>query len=159
MPIAKGVFDLYRELLGGGAVVRLYVDAQGNHGRGPYNLPDGSCEYVAPAIQLFKKTFRGMPPAAYQEFKFSKRAEYLFSDGATIEIDDVGGLYETLGPNPPRFAYVVDRNLGDPLRLFVDGFVYDSTIIVPSGFRYEPIQTILEAGDSPETIRTEFGLP
>ena len=156
MPTAKGVFNLYDELVAGGASVRLVAGATADHGRGFFNLSDGSPEYLHPAITLFKKAYQGSPLPNYQEFKFRFPAKYTLADGALIEVDDTGGLYEQIGPSPLT-QYVADIDLMDPTRLFVDGFTYDGTIVVPSGFRYEPIQSELEAGVSPETIRATYG--
>lgn len=158
MPTAKGMFNLYEELDAGGASVRLLTAASGDHGRGIYNLPDGTPEYLDQAIVLFKKAYLGTPLPNYQEFKFARKAEYTFADGAIIEVDDDGTLYEQLGP-APRTSYVVDYPLSDPDRLYVDGFVYNGSIIVASGFRYEPLQTELESGLSPVSVRTMYGLP
>ena len=158
MPVAKGVFTLYDELVTGGASVKLVAAATGDHGRGTFNLPDGSPEYLDAAITLFKKAYIGSPLPNYQEFKFRYPAKFTFADGAIIEIDDIGGLYEQIGPSP-LIEYVTDINVMDPTRLFVDGFTYDGSIVVPSGFRYEPIQTDLEMGLSPETVRGIYGLP
>lgn len=158
-PTAKGVIDLYQELDAGGATVRLLLGAQDGHGRGSYNLADGSPAYVGEAIGLFKSAFQGSPPANYQEFKFRRDARYTAQQGASIPIDDQGALYEQLGPGSGKKRFVTTVDTGASTKLFVDGFVYDVVIDVASGFRYEPVQTDFENGLRPSDVQLIYNLP
>ena len=91
------------------------------------------------------------------------------------DVDDVGSLYESIGPAAGKRENVLDIDPAlvglDPAdHLWVDGFDYGDDpqnglgpLLVSSGFRYEPIQTELEqagqTGDKPSDIRAKYDLP
>ncbi len=158
-PTAKGMVNLYEELDAGGADAILLVSAQDGHGRGAYNNAQGEPEYIGRAITFFKDIYKGNTHTNYQEFKFKRNAKYTLAQGAVIEIDDDGGLYEQIGTSAGQYDYVTTIDLFDPNKLWVDGFVYDSLITVPAGFRYEPVQSDFEAGLKPSEVRQLYGLP
>lgn len=172
MPLTKGTFNFYEELVENGYMARMLISAQKGHGWASFgkNLAGIACLKSVPdfikdpllsniasmsdhyAVSFFLKSGTA---TNYQHFRFFKSAKFEGGVGFPA-VDDSASIYEQIGKNALQRANVltIDPNLlGLDMsdHLFINGFNYGNDsenglgeLNVLEGFRYEPFQTEFE---------------